>query len=56
MRNIQLLMVNKAYYTLELNFKDDKPKGSVVLKKFKAGIATNVTPQKAFATIQADNR
>ena len=45
----------QGIYTLELNFKDDKPKGSVVLKKFKAGIATNVTPQKAFATIQADN-
>lgn len=45
----------QGIYTLVLKFKDDDQKGSVVLKKFEAGIAENVTPQKAYATIQADN-
>ena len=45
----------QGIYTLELNFKDDNDQGSVKLKKFTAGIAANVTPQKAYATIEADN-
>ena len=45
----------QGIYTLVLKFKDDDHKGSVVLKEFKAGIAENVTPQKVYATIQADN-
>lgn len=38
-----------------LTFKDDNQKGAVKLLNFKAGIAENVTPQKAYATIEADN-
>lgn len=45
----------QGIYTLELSFKEDNDQGSVKLKKFTAGIATNVTPQKAYATIEADN-
>lgn len=45
----------QGIYTLELEFKDDNEQGAVKLKKFTAGIAANVTPQKAYATIEADN-
>ena len=45
----------QGIYTLDLKFKDNPEKGSVSLLNFKAGIATNVTPQKAFATIKANN-
>ena len=41
----------QGIYTLTMTFKDDNKKGSVILKSFKAGIAENVTPQKAYATI-----
>ena len=45
----------QGIYTLTLTFKDDDQKGSVQLVDFTAGIAENVTPQKAYATIKADN-
>lgn len=45
----------QGIYTLKLEFKPEVGEGSVKLVKFEAGIAANVTPQKAFATIEADN-
>lgn len=45
----------QGIYTLTLTFKDDDKKGSVQLVDFTAGIAENVTPQKAYATIKGDN-
>lgn len=45
----------QGIFTLSLDFKDATSTGEVDLLTFKAGIATNVTPQKAFATIKADN-
>ena len=41
----------QGIYTLVLKFKDNPEKGQFTLDKFTAGIAANVTPQKAFATI-----
>ncbi|RVU70480.1 MULTISPECIES: dipeptidase PepV [Lactobacillus] len=45
----------QGIYTLTLTFKDDPTTGAVKLLSFKAGIAENVTPQKAYATISAAN-
>ena len=45
----------QGIYTLILNFKGEAQQGQVKLISFKAGIAENVTPQKAFAIIEADN-
>lgn len=45
----------QGIYTLELNFKGDPKTGNVKLISFKAGIAANVTPQKSYAVIEADN-
>lgn len=45
----------QGIYTLTLTFKDDDQNGDIKLLSFKAGIAENVTPQKAYATIEADN-
>lgn len=41
--------------SLKLDFKEDATQGSVRLLSFKAGIATNVTPQTATAVISAGN-
>lgn len=41
----------QGIFTLEFSFKNDDTKGDYVLDKFKAGIATNVTPQVTRATI-----
>lgn len=41
----------QGIYTLTLTFKEDNEKGQLSLDKFTAGIAENVTPQKAYATI-----
>lgn len=45
----------QGIYTLIMNFKEVAGTGSIDLLTFKAGIAENVTPQKAFASIKADN-
>ena len=45
----------QGIYTLVMNFKEVPGTGSVELLTFKAGIAANVTPQKAFASIKAAN-
>ena len=41
----------QGIFTLEFTFKNDAAKGDCVLQSFKAGIATNVTPQVTRATI-----
>ncbi|GFZ27339.1 dipeptidase PepV [Lactobacillus corticis] len=43
----------QGIYTLILTFKDDAAQGKDKLVKFSAGIAENVTPQKAYATVLA---
>lgn len=45
----------QGIYTLLLNFKDDAEKGADQLVSFKAGIAANVTPQRAWATVKASD-
>lgn len=41
----------QGIYTLTLTFKENNEKGQLSLDKFTAGIAENVTPQKAYATV-----
>lgn len=41
----------QGIYTLILTFKNAPSQGSLILKSFSAGIAENVTPQKAYAAI-----
>lgn len=45
----------QGIYTLILNFKDDNQTGNAKLEKFTAGIAENVTPQKAYAIISGND-
>ena len=45
----------QGIYTLILNFKDDDQTGNAKLEKFTAGIAENVTPQKAYAIISGSD-
>lgn len=45
----------QGIYTLILNFKDDNQTGNAKLEKFTAGIAENVTPQKAYAIISSSD-
>ena len=45
----------QGIYTLILNFKDDDQTGNAKLEKFTAGIAENVTPQKAYAIISSSD-